>query len=216
MRRLWIVGLPVVLLVATGCATKDWVREQMGKQGTETNQRFTKVEGRMQDESARVSEVEKTLDGTSRAAQRAQERADGAFGRADAAMTRAEETDNRLTRLWTKRHVRNRVDSLEVNFGFDKHDLDDGAQTALAALVKELQANPNLSVDLTGYADPQGTRDYNVGLSQRRVEAVRRFLVDRGVELPRINSVGLGVLTDSNVPVAKKRRVTVNLMLAAD
>ena len=216
MQRLWVLAIPAMLLLATGCATKDWVRETMGKQTAETNQRFTQVEGKVSDESARVSDMEKAVEGASRAIAHAQERADGAYGRADTAIAKSEETDNRLTRLWSRRYLRNRVDSVEVTFGFDRAELDDGAQTALAALVKELQANPNLTVDLAGYTDPKGPRNYNVGLSQRRVESVRRFLVERGVELPRIQFVGLGVLNDPAVPDAKKRRVTVNLMVAAD
>jgi outer membrane protein OmpA-like peptidoglycan-associated protein len=216
MRRLWAWGLPAILLLAAGCATKDWVREVMGTQNTETARRFSQVEGRMSDESARVADIEKHVEGASRGVQRAQERADGAFGRAEAAFARADEADGRLTRLWSKRHARNQVDRIEVTFGFGRHDLDDGAQTRLAALVKELQANPNLTVDLTGYTDPKGPLEYNIGLSQRRVEAVRRFLIRRGIEVPRIHFVGLGVLDDPRLPDAKKRLVTVNLMLAAD
>jgi outer membrane protein OmpA-like peptidoglycan-associated protein len=207
---MWIVALPAVLLLATGCvATRDWVRENLGQHKTETNQRFTQVEGRVNQESARVGDVEKGLESTGRALQQTQ-------GRADAAFTKAEETDNRLTRLWSRRNNRNRVDSMDVTFGFDRHDLSDAAQTSLVALVKELQANPALTVDLTGYTDPKGDREYNVGLSQRRVEAVRRFLIQRGIELPRINSVGLGVLNEPGVPDAQKRRVTVTVMVAAD
>jgi outer membrane protein OmpA-like peptidoglycan-associated protein len=210
MRRMWILALPAVLLLATGCvATRDWVRENLGQHKSETNQRFTQVEGRVNQESARVGDVEKGLESTGRALQQTQ-------GRADAAFNKAEETDNRLTRLWSRRNNRNRVDSMDVTFGFDRHDLADAAQTSLVALVKELQANPALTVDLTGYADPKGDREYNVGLSQRRVEAVRRFLIQRGIELPRINSVGLGVLNDPGVPDAQKRRVTVTVMVAAD
>ena len=104
------------------------------------------------------------------------------------------------------------MESLDVTFGFDRWDLEDGAQTALISFIKELQANPNLTVDLTGYTDPAGGVPYNIGLSQRRVEAVRRFLVARGVALPRIQSIGLGILEDTALPDAQKRRVTVRLM----
>lgn len=222
--RFWIAALlPAVLLVATGCATKNWVRDVLGKVSAETDGKFAKVEGRVTDEAARVTAVEKSVETTGLATQRAQERADTAVtksetahSRADAAFTKAEDADNRLTRLWSKRFARSRVDSVEVNFAFDKADLNDSAQTALTALIKELQANPTLTVDLAGYADPTGKRDYNVTLSQRRVEAVRRFLVERGVELPRINFVGMGVLDDPKLPNAQKRRVTVNLMVTAD
>ena len=70
--------------------------------------------------------------------------------------------------------------------------------------------------ELGGFTDPKGSRDYNYQLSQRRVEAVRRFLIEQGVEITRILSVGLGPLADRNVPDDKKRRVTVRLMVDQD
>jgi len=53
-------------------------------------------------------------------------------------------------------------------------------------------------------------------LSQRRVEAVRRYLVQKGIELSRIQSIGLGVLNDPKMPDASKRRVTVKLLTLSD
>jgi outer membrane protein OmpA-like peptidoglycan-associated protein len=112
--------------------------------------------------------------------------------RATEAASRAEATDQRLTRLWKNRQARMPVETISVRFGFDRADLDDGAQTALLDVVKQLQASPSLVVDLEGYTDSTGDATYNVQLSQRRVEAVRRFLVEKGVELHRLNSIGLG------------------------
>jgi outer membrane protein OmpA-like peptidoglycan-associated protein len=79
--------------------------------------------------------------------------------------------------------------------------------------VKELKGNEKLAVELEGYTDPIGNAEYNVQLSQHRVEAVRRFLVTQGVEQLRILSIGLGPLLDPATPNEKKRRVTVKLML---
>jgi len=45
---------------------------------------------------------------------------------------------------------------------------------------------------------------------------VRRHLVEQGIELPRIHSVGLGPIADKGVPDEKKRRVTVRLMVPAE
>src|SRR5262249_11228703 len=134
--------------------------------------------------------------------------------RADSAYSRADEVNDRLSRLWTSRHKRQLVETVNVQFGFDKWDLSDGAQTALTAIVKDLKTNPNLTVDLEGYTDPVGAQAYNIGLSQRRVEAVRRYLIEQGTEMPRINSVGLGPLNGkSGEDHAKQRRVTVRLMV---
>src|SRR5207253_8734495 len=79
-------------------------------------------------------------------------------------------------------------------FAFDRADLSDGAQTTLAALIRELAENPALTVDLEGYTDRRGTPAHNVRLSEHRAAAVRRFLVGHGVELSPINWIGLGQL----------------------
>ena len=208
MRQHWmcVVLVPAAVLVTGGCATRSWVRELISKQEVEIGQRFAGVEKRLADDAqqiegigSRLQTVESLLTQTGQLARSAQ--------------AQAEETSGRLSRLWGNRNKRDLVETLEVRFGFDRWDLDDAAQTSLASLSKELQANPRLSVDLEGYADPTGTYEYNVGLSQRRVESVRRYLVEKGVELPRINAVGLGPIMTAGLPDEKKRRVTVRLMV---
>ena len=136
--------------------------------------------------------------------------------RADVALVKAEAVDRRLTRLWANRHSPKVVETVEVGFGFDRFDLSDGAQTRLLDLVTELRGNPGLVVEVTGYADATGARGYNYQLSQRRAEAVRRFLVEKGVQLWRIQAIGLGSVADPGTPPEKGRRVTVKLMLDAD
>jgi len=79
-----------------------------------------------------------------------------------------------------------------------------------------MRENPKLTVDLQGYADPVGTYGYNVALSQRRVESVRRYLVEKGIELPRINLIGLGPIAEKGTPNKDKRRVTVKMMVNSD
>lgn len=210
------IVLPAVLLLATGCATKDWVHELMGKKEVEFDQRFTGVEKRVGDESQRVEGMGFRLSSAETALTETTQTARGARERADTAWTKADETNSRLTRLWDNRHVRNLAETFQVQFGFDRWELSDSAQTTLLSLIKELRENPRLTVDLEGYADPVGTVGYNVALSQRRVEAVRRYLVEKGIELPRIHSVGLGPIADPGTPAEQKRRVTVKLMVQAD
>ena len=114
--------------------------------------------------------------------------------------------------------ARNAVQTVHVQFGFDKADLDNGAQTALLLLTKRLRENPKLTVDLAGYTDSVGSRDYNLSLSQKRVEAVRRYLASRGVDPARIRSAGVGQIAAGGTPEeqAKNRRVTVKLMAPKD
>ena len=216
------VVAPAVLMLASGCATKNWVREMVGQREAEIDQRVGTrvgaVEGRVGEEAQRITRVEGQLGTVEAQVGQVSEQAKQAHTRADAAFTKAEETDGRLTRLWNNRHKRQVVETIHVQFAFDKAELTDGAQTALATIVKELKANPALSVDLEGYTDPTGPKDYNVTLSQRRVEAVRRYFIEQGAEMPRVNSVGLGPLNGGKgqEDLAKQRRVTVKLMIAAE
>jgi outer membrane protein OmpA-like peptidoglycan-associated protein len=221
-----MVVVPAVMLLATGCATKGFVREMVGKSEAELDQRVGKVgervvavEGRLGEESQRVTRVEGQLGETVQRLGTVETKAGEAMTKADSAFNRADEVDNRLSRLWTNRHKRQLVETVHVQFAFDKADLTDGAQTALLAILKELKSNPALTVELEGYTDQTGTRDYNIGLSQRRVEAVRRYLIEQGAEMPRVNSVGLGPVNagaSKGEDAAKQRRVTVKLMIAAD
>src|SRR5262249_3230578 len=143
----------------------------------------------------------------------ANERAEAAQGRAEAAVGKADDVNSRLSRLWSGRNKRTVVETLHVQFGFDRSDLSDGAQTALLGIVKELKTNADLSVDLEGYTDPTGTREYNMALSQRRVESVRRYLIENGADLARIHYIGMGPLTAEEGEQAKLRRVTFRMMV---
>ena len=235
--RTGVVVSATLLIVATGCATKGWVREEMGKQEAQVGQRIGQVDERIGTEAKRVDTVDRRIDTVEgRVSQEAQktdgmgvrvgtletsitstsEAARGAQERADAAMAKAEGVDSRLTKLWNNRFNAKVVETVNVQFGFNRSELDDGAQTTLLGLVKEMQANPGLTVELAGYTDMKGARDYNYNLSQRRVESVRRFLVERGVQIGRIQAVGLGALSDRATPEAQKRRVAAKLMIDQD
>ena len=223
-----VVVVSLLTLVVSGCATRDWVRELVGKTDQRVGavedrtgaqgQRIEQVEGRVNEESQRVGKIDGKVTSLETSVGETGEMAKGAKGRADAAFARAEDTDARLSRLWTNRRNRNLVESLNVQFGFNKSELDDRAQTSLLTLAQDVRENPKLTVDLEGFTDLTGAREYNIQLSQRRVEAVRRYLVEQGVPLPRINSIGLGPSYDKGTPetAAQKRRVSVRLMTDPD
>jgi outer membrane protein OmpA-like peptidoglycan-associated protein len=232
--RMGVLLSATVLIVATGCATKGWVREEMSKQEAQVGQRIGQVDERVGSETQRVDKRLDTVEGrVSQEAQKTEgmgirvgtmessitstsEVAREARERADAAMAKADGVDGRLTKLWNNRYNTKVVDTINVQFGFDRSELDDGAQTTLLGLIKEMQANPGLTVDLVGYTDMKGARDYNYTLSQRRVDSVRRFLVEKGVQVGRIQALGLGAMSDRGTPEAQKRRVAAKLMIDQD
>ena len=197
--------LLVPLLLLTGCAGTQPAYEPVPARDAGVSDRVTAVEGRMTEMSQRLDQVGGQI-------QRLEGGVTAAQGRADEAAKKAEGADQRLTRLWTNRFNQKQADSLEVYFSPDSIELTDAAQTALIAVVREMAAHPTLTVELGGYTDPRGALDYNYGLSQRRVDAVRRFLMDKGIQLARIQSASLGPIAAGGISDAKKRRVTVRLM----
>ena len=78
----------------------------------------------------------------------------------------------------------------EVFFGINSSNV---RQTrALTRTVKWLTNNGSVSVVVTGHADPTGTPEGNLALSQTRAEAVRDFLVDKGIDASRIEVKAVG------------------------
>jgi outer membrane protein OmpA-like peptidoglycan-associated protein len=224
--------LPALVLLVSGCATRDWVREYVTPKEADIDQRIAKVEGKVGEETRRLDQRLDTTEGrVTEGTQRLEgmggrlntletavgdvrEDAKVARGRAETGVTKADEANDRLTRLWDNRYNRSLVETIEVPFRFNRWDLSDRSETALVGLVQELKRNQKLAVELEGYTDPSGDAAYNIELSQRRVETVRRFLVTQGVEQMRIYAIGLGPILDPATSKEKKRRVTVKLMLA--
>jgi OOP family OmpA-OmpF porin len=86
----------------------------------------------------------------------------------------------------------------DILFDFDKYDIKPAAYPILDEALMVYQKNPGLRVEVQGFTDSIGTEEYNQGLSERRADAVRNYLVERGVDPKIISSKGYG---ESN-PVA--------------
>ncbi len=56
----------------------------------------------------------------------------------------------------------------------------------------QLGNNPNSRVRLEGHADERGSREYNIGLGERRAQAVRQTLMIQGVSASQISTVSFG------------------------
>lgn len=79
-----------------------------------------------------------------------------------------------------------------VNFGFDSSDLTSTAQSNLKKISKVFIDNHQTEVMIYGYTDSVGKDEYNVKLSQRRADAVKKYLVSQGIGTKRINTKGMG------------------------
>ncbi len=79
-----------------------------------------------------------------------------------------------------------------VKFEFDSDRLTDAAKQILNEVAATLQAYPNVDVELEGHTDSMGSDTYNLGLSERRANSVKVYLMGRGVEAKRMTPVGYG------------------------
>ena len=68
-----------------------------------------------------------------------------------------------------------------IYFDYDKSDIKSEYNAVLAAHAKYLSGNANAKVRLEGNTDERGSREYNIGLGERRAQAVRRALLLQGV-----------------------------------
>jgi OOP family OmpA-OmpF porin len=104
-----------------------------------------------------------------------------------------EELQSQLAGLQSRMTERGLMITLgDVLFDTARASLRPGAQNRLYNLVRFLLDHPDRNVVIEGYTDNRGSESYNMGLSQRRAESVRAFLIRSGVSPERISAEGFG------------------------
>lgn len=79
-----------------------------------------------------------------------------------------------------------------INFDFDKSEIRQDAEVILDVAVDRLRECRDLRVVVEGHTDWTGTEEYNQGLSERRAESTRRYLVGHGISAGRLQTRGYG------------------------
>ena len=79
-----------------------------------------------------------------------------------------------------------------IFYDFDKATLRPESAAALDDLVKLLNENPNITIELSAHTDYKGSAEYNKRLSQRRAESVVNYLIEHGIAADRLTPVGYG------------------------
>ena len=79
-----------------------------------------------------------------------------------------------------------------VYFDLDSYSVRSEAFPRLDAQVAWLQRYPSVTIRIEGNADERGTREYNLALGARRAESVRTYLIERGVNAGRIDTISFG------------------------
>ena len=79
-----------------------------------------------------------------------------------------------------------------IFYEFGKWDLTPASETGLASLVKLLNDNPNITIELSAHTDMKGDSVFNVNLSEKRAQSVCNYLLSKGIERERLTPVGYG------------------------
>lgn len=77
-------------------------------------------------------------------------------------------------------------------FDFDRSELRSSDQAVVAAHARYLSENPGTRMRLEGHADERGSREYNIGLGERRAQTVRRNLALQGAGADQLSTRSFG------------------------
>jgi outer membrane protein OmpA-like peptidoglycan-associated protein len=205
--RLLMIVLPITMVVITsGCATRRYVRSQTGI----VNQRVSELEAKTNEQMAamsakeqadisrvderitttdnRVAEVATAAQQANATAAQARQLALANQAKSDANSQAIAEFNKLAEDAWNYQLI----EKGDVTFAFAKSDLGKDAKTALDLIAQRAQSMPRAVVELQGFTDKVGGKNYNLALSRRRAEAVARYLVRQNVPLRGIHIIGLG------------------------
>ena len=173
-----------------GCATKGFVREQVGVVDTKVEAQ----QGTLQAHETRLGELDKN---TREALERAQAAGKLAEGKFLYSMVLSDDS---------------------VKFPVDGSRLSPEAQTRLMDLAQKLKGdNKNVYLEIQGHTDATGPKPLNMRLGEARAEAVRLFMNQQGVPLNRMSAISYGdespvAPNSTRAGRAQNRRVAVIVM----
>jgi len=196
--RVGTFGLSVALAVAgaTGCATKNYVKNQTapliehtGQLDTKTaanNRQIHDVDDRAQ---SGIKQAQGSADSAYQNAQNAAKSAGDAESAADNVVHRADSLESVVKGLDNYKPMAD----VSVTFGFDKAVLTKEDHDQLDAFAAQLTATKGYLLEVTGGTDSTGPIQYNYDLSQRRADAVVQYLASKyGIPAHRFYLIGIG------------------------
>ena len=222
-----LVALTVA--VAPACATKKFVRTEVGNVNTKVDTLTGTVEEtqeRTRQNADRIGTVDQKAEAAAKSANDARTAADTANKNALMAANTAKEVETRVGGRVDEVVAASRRLVYEVtlsedqgNFKFGKTELPDEAKARLDQLVNQLKADPKgIYIEIEGHTDNVGSKDLNERLGMERAETVKRYLYEQHqVPLHKINVISYG----EDKPVApnntrdgraQNRRVVVRIL----
>jgi peptidoglycan-associated lipoprotein len=189
--------LALTVAVAPACATKKFVRTEVGN----VNSKVDTLTGTVEETQERTRKNEERIGQVDQKAEAAGRSATEARAAADAAAGAAKEVDGRLgTRINTVEAASRKL-VFEVtlsedqgNFAFGKTDLPDAAKMRLDEVIRQIKADPkNVFIEIEGHTDNVGSPEINERIGMERAEAVKRYLYEQHqIPLHKINVISYG------------------------
>jgi outer membrane protein OmpA-like peptidoglycan-associated protein len=192
--------LALTVAVAPACATKKFVRTEVGN----VNTKVDTLTGTVEETQERTRRNEERIGAVDEKAEAAGKSASSARAAADAAAAAAKEVDGKVVT------VNNRVTAVEAasrrliyevtlsedqgNFAFNKTLLPDEAKARLDKMVSDLKADPKgVFIEIEGHTDNRGAPEVNEKIGLERPEAVKRYLYEQHqIPLHKINVISYG------------------------
>lgn len=213
--------LVVAFTLFSGCATKNYVRNQTAPIIDQENQLNDKTAANNRaikdtDERAQtgITKAQGSADQATQNAQGAQTAASNAQTAANDAVHRADSLADVVAGLDNYKSVNN----VSVTFGFDKSVLTKDDKAQLDTFGQSLASAKSYIIEVTGGTDSTGSAEYNYALSQRRADAVVQYLATKyNIPAHRFYLIGIGKdkeVADNNTREgrAKNRRVDIQVL----
>ena len=208
----------LVILSSAACATKKYARNRINERVTPLEQRTGELEESSRRNTQDISTLSTDINDVRGRTDRAQSQADAALTRADEAGTRAGTIEGSVNDLRTNLDKYSLQDTATVNFKFDSYVLTPEATESLDQLAGQIKDRQNFILEIQGFADATGTDTYNNQLTQKRADAVRRYLAEQhDIPLFRMHILGFGevrAVADNTTRAgrAQNRRVEIRLL----
>ncbi|MEK6321425.1 MAG: OmpA family protein [Acidobacteriota bacterium] len=214
-----LIGLiAVVIFGSVGCATKKYVRNRVSERVTPLEQRTGELEETSRRNNQDIGRLSTDVTDVRGRADRAQAQADIALSRADDANTRVNGAEQSVSDLRTNLDNYTLQNTASVRFKFDSYELTPEAKEALDQLATQIRDRENFILEIQGFADWIGKDAYNNQLTQKRAEAVRRYLAElHNIALFRMHMLGFGEIrpvadNKTREGRAENRRVEIRLL----
>lgn len=207
-----------VVVTSSACATKKYARNRINERATPLEQRAGELEETSRRNSQDISKLGENITDVRGRTDRAQSQADTALARADEANSRAGNTEQSLGDLRANIDKYSLQNTAAVNFKFDSYQLTPEAEQALDQIAAQIKDRGNFILEIQGFADSTGSDVYNNQLTQKRADAVRRYLAEQhNIPLFRMHILGFGevrAVADNQTREgrAQNRRVEVRLL----